>query len=214
MTILFKDTIMIITQVDDFLDSISQGIEIFKLGVKDYLESEMDKFEERRIAIGELENKADDLRRNIESQLYGHSLIPEQRGDVLGLLEHMDNIIDTAKETITQFSIETPEIPAEFNKDFLELSEISAQTCESLVLAARAFFRDVKVAKDHLHKVHFYEKEGDKTADRLKRRIFKLDIDLSRKFHLRYFAHQVDKLSDLAEEVADRLAIIVIKRTM
>ena len=81
-------------------------------------------------------------------------------------------------------------------------------------MAARAFFRDVKVAKDHLHKVHFYEKEGDKTADRLKRKIFKLDIDLSRKFHLRYFAYNVDQLSDLAEEVADRLAIIVIKRTM
>ncbi len=214
MTILFKDTKMLITQVDDYLDAVSQGVEIFRLGVKNYLEREMEKFEDRRKTIGELENKADDLRRSIESQLYAHSLIPEHRGDVLGLLESMDNIIDTAKETITQFSIEKPDIPEEFNKDYLELAEISTQTCESLVLASRAFFRDVNTAKDHLHKVHFSEKEADKIADRLKRKIFALDLELCRKVHLRYFAQHVDKLADIAEEVADRLAIIVIKRTL
>lgn len=213
MTI-FKDTKMLISQVDDYLDSISQGVEIFNLGVKDYIEGEFDRFEDRCTTIGEMERKADDLRRSIENHLYSYSLIPEHRGDVLGLLEHLDNIIDGAKETINQFSIENPDIPPEFNKGFLELAGLSVQACESLIMASRAFFRDVSMAKDHLNRVHLFEKEADKAADALKRHIFKFDMELSRKNHLRYFAHHVDRLADIAEEVADRLAIIVIKRTL
>lgn len=196
------------------MDSISQGLEIFNLGVKDYIEGEFDRFEDHRTTIGEMEHKADDLRRSIENHLYSYSLIPEHRGDVLGLLEHLDNIIDGAKETIDQFSIESPEIPPELNKGFWELAGLSVRACESLIMASRAFFREVSMAKDHLSKVHLFEKEADKAADALKRHIFRFDIDLSRKIHLRYFAHHVDKLADIAEEVADRLAIIVIKRTL
>ena len=133
---------------------------------------------------------------------------------MLGLLESLDNVIDEEKKTLNQFFIENPLIPEEFNKGFDELAGFSVMTCEALVLASRAFFRDVGGAKDHLHKVHLYEKEADKAAGALSRRIFEFDLDLSHKAHLRYFAHHIDNLADIAEEVADRLAIIVIKRTL
>ncbi|MCP4634438.1 MAG: DUF47 family protein [candidate division Zixibacteria bacterium] len=214
MAILFKHTKLLEDQINQFLDSVDQGAIVFKMGVKFYLEGEMSKFEEYREELDELENKADASRRSIESNLYSHSLIPEQRGDVLGLLESMDNVIDTAKETINKFSVECPDIPIELNNDYLELVEATVLSTESLVLAARAFFRDIGAVKDHLHKVHFYEKKADKMADRLKRQIFKMDIDLCKKFHLRNFALHVDEICDQAEAVADRLAIYAIKRTM
>lgn len=212
MAVLFKQTKMLEAQIDGFLDAISQGALIFKRAVKDYLDGENDKLEERIVTIGKLENKADDLRRKIENHLYSHSLIPEHRGDVLGLLESMDNVIDTTKKTLNQFSIETPDIPAELHKDYIELAEMAAMAAESVVLATRAFFRDVNAVKDHLHKVYFYEKEADKIANRLKHHVFQMDIDLSRKIHLSYFVQHVDYPSDRAEEVADRLAIYAIKR--
>ena len=80
--------------------------------------------------------------------------------------------------------------------------------------AARAFFRDVDSVKDNLFKVHHFEKEADRISDNLKRRIFSMDLDLARQTQLRYFAHNVEKVSDRAEEVADRLAIYAIKRNI
>ncbi len=212
MATFFKRSRILETQIDAFLDAISQGAIVFKQAIRDYLEGETEKFEERIVAIGKLEAEADELRRTVESQLYSQSLIPEHRGDVLGLLENMDNVVDTAKTTLNQFSVESPDIPPELNREYTELAETAANAAESIVLATRAFFRDINAVTDHLHKVHFYEKEADKIGNRLKRHVFSLELDLSQKIHLRYFALHIDNLADRAEQVADRLSIYAIKR--
>lgn len=214
MPILFKSTKILETQIDEFLDAVSQGALVFKQGIKSYLENQKVNFEENLISIRDLENRADTLRRRIESHLYTHSLIPEHRGDVLGLLENLDNVIDIAKGSLNYFSVETPDVHIELVKDFDELTDKAALAAESIVLATRAFFRDVNAVKDHLHKVYFYEKEADKIADRLKRQIFNLEIDLSSKMHLTNFVQHVDFLADRSEEVADRLSIYSIKRSV
>ena len=97
MPILFKSTKMLEAQIDEFLDAVSQGALVFKHGIKNYLENQTPNFEENITTIRDLEKKADTLRRRIESHLYTQSLIPEHRGDVLGLLENLDNVIDIAK---------------------------------------------------------------------------------------------------------------------
>ena len=214
MAILFKPTKQLESQIDEFLDAVSQGAIVFIQGIKNYLEGDKENFTDRLANIGKLESNADKLRRTIENRLYTQTLIPEHRGDVLGLLESTDNIIDTMKETLNQIDIECPFIPEELSKGFLELAEMSVQSSESLVCAARAFFKDVKSVKDHLHKVYFYEKEADRLGNKIKKEAFQLDIDLSMKFHLRYFALHIQEVSDKAEDVADRLAIYTIKRTI
>lgn len=213
MDTFFKRTKQLEDRVDDFLDAISEGAIVFQAGVKDYIHGQKTQFEERINQIKLLESKADNLRRFIENELYTHSLIPEHRGDVLGLLESMDEVIDTAKKTLIQFSIEHPEIYEEFHADFLELTEMAVMAVESIVKSTRAFFKDIKAVKNDLHKVSHFEKEADRVEERLKRKIFQQDnMRLSHQMHLRYFAQHVSELADAAENVADRLMIYTIKR--
>ena len=214
MKFLFKNVRALEAQIDDFLDAISEGMLVFKEGIKDYLNKKSDQFEIRIKQIGDYERKADRLRREIENELYSHSLIPEHRGDVLGLLENIDHVINAGKEVLNQFSVEEPDIPSDLHADFLQLTEKSICAAEAIVKAARSFFRDISSVKDSLHKVYFYETEADQVGDQVKRRIFSMDIDLSRKMHLRYFASHVERISDRAEEVADRLSIYTIKRNI
>ncbi|MBU0741496.1 DUF47 family protein [bacterium] len=214
MPILFHQTRELTTKIDAFLDTISEGALVFKQGIDDYLAGNGERFTERCASIKALENKADDLRRTIENQLYRHSLIPESRGDVLGLLEHMDDVINTAKHTINLIMVEQPEMLPEHKTDWIELAETAALTAETVVQAARAFFRDPQCVNESLHKVYFHEKEGDRRAMNLKRKIFATDLDLAHKMHLRYFAQHIDEVSDMAENVADRLSIYAIKRTV
>ncbi len=200
-------------QIDEFLDTVSRGSLTFRNGIQEYLNGEIGHFEETIAEISRLENRADDLRHAIENQLYTHSLIPENRGDVLGLLENIDTVINTEKKTLLQFSVEMPEIPGEYSRDYVALADVCVQAAEAVLTAVRAFFHDFNMVKNYLHKVYFHEKEADKISDRLKRRIFASDLDLSRKIHLRYFALHIENISDHAEDVADRLGISTIKRS-
>ncbi|MCK4754024.1 MAG: DUF47 family protein, partial [Calditrichia bacterium] len=107
-----------------------------------------------------------------------------------------------------------PDIPNVLEKDFLNLTSASIKSAEALVHAIRAFFVEARAVKDHLHKILFFENEADRIGNNLKRKIFQMDLDLSKKFHLRYFTLHIQNVSDRAEEVADRLAIYTIKRTI
>ena len=211
---LFKKTIVLERQIDEFLDLVSESALHFKEGVKYYLSKRFEEFEERLQIVRELEHKADDLRREIESQLYEHTLIPESRGDVLAILENMDNVINRTKSTLLQFSVEQPMIPEKFNQDYIELTDSVVECAQAIVMATRSFFRDINAVRDHINKVIFYEEEADKIAEKLKRKVFRTDLRLSEKFHLRYFALHIDSLADDSEDVADRLAIYTIKRSI
>jgi len=211
---LFRSSKVLESKIDDFLDTVAEGGLVFRAGVTAYLSGCSEDFEAAIVKIDKLESRADKVSQEVEAHLYRNSLIPEHRGDVLGLLENTDNIIDRMKTSLYQFSVERPEIPAEFHADYLKLAEVSCQAAEAVVVSARAFFRDVDAVKDNLYKVHHYEKEADRVGDSLKRKVFASDLELAHKIHLRYFALNVELLSDRAEQVADRLAIYAIKRNM
>lgn len=209
---LLRTTRELATRIDDFMDTVAEGALFYKEGVLAYLEGETETFTARLASLDRAENRADELSQGVEAQLYRNSLIPEHRGDVLALLEHTDEIIDTAKRNLHQFAVECPEIPATFNSRYAALAEVSYQAAEAAIVSARAFFRDAESVQDSLFKVHHFEREADALSDALKRDIFAEPLDLAHKIHLRYFALNVEKVSDQAKDVADRLAIYVIKR--
>jgi predicted phosphate transport protein (TIGR00153 family) len=215
MAILFRSSKALQASVDDYIDTVSQGVLLFQMGVKNYLDKDVTNFESHLKTIDTLEGNADMLRRKIESELYSHALIPEHRGDVLGLLESIDNLIDTAKETLIQFAVELPYIPDDLGTEFKSLTDMSVEAAEHVIKASRAFFKDLLAVSDFNHKVYFYEKEADVISDRIKRKVFRRqDLELAQKIHLRHFAVHIEFLSDEAEAVADRLAIYVIKRSI
>jgi len=215
MAILFRMTKDIEGRIDSYLDTVSEGMIVFGAGVEAYLKGNFERFGERIVTVTKLEGKADQLRRDIENSMYSYSLIPEHRGDVLRLLETIDDVIDAAKKVLRDFQIETPLIPEACIGEFLELTNASCQASEYAVLAARAFFRDLAAVKNHLHKTYFYEREADSLRDSLMVQAFaNPELDLAHKNHLRYFIYKVDKIADDAQEVADGLTISAIKRSL
>ena len=210
----FRRTRALESEIDAFLDKLSESGLLFKRAVQIYLaEGASAAFDEKLQAVNRLESEADKLRRSVITQLYAQTLIPESRGDVLGLLENLDSVLNLQEGTLWNFSIEQPDIPPEFHGDFAVLCDQAVSAFESIVLASRAFFRNIEAVGDHMHKVMFYEKEADKVSTKLKRAIFATDLPLYRKAHLRNFVEHIDNVADRAEDVADRLAIYTIKRS-
>ena len=212
---LFKRTKQLELKVDEILDLVSQSSMAFEQAIDSYLSEGVDtRFNQRLDQLVSLETRGDELGLSVELELYHETLIPDARGDVLTLLEALDGIINSFKGILFYFATETPEIPDELRQDFNDLTKLSCATVEALVLAARAFFRDVQTVNDHIHKVHYYEKEADVLVTKLRREIFQKDLPLANKIHLRFFAERIVWISDMAEEVADKLTIYAIKRTI
>ncbi|MBW7887845.1 MAG: DUF47 family protein [Bacteroidetes bacterium] len=207
-----KKTKKLEAQIDEYLDLVIKGGLIFKLGIKCYLENQTAEFEHHLLELRKAEEDADDLRRNIEIKLYTRTLIPEARGDVLGILESCDKALNTTTETLLEFSVEIPVIVSELKNDFLEISDRSISCLENTVSGIRSYFRNVDAVRDYVTKVQFYRKETNKIAEKIKRTIYRTKSDLSYKMHIRDFAFHIEKIAEQSEDVCDRLSIAIIKR--
>jgi predicted phosphate transport protein (TIGR00153 family) len=202
-------------QVDEFLDLVSESGLIFKMAIAAYLRGDIDAFMKKIEQISKAEHKGDSLTHTLEERLYVQTLIPDSRGDVLELLENLDSLLDNFKGALWQFEIERPDIWPEFHDAFIELVGYVVESVEAVVLSSRAFFKNIAAVSDHMHKVSYWETESDKVASDLQRAIFKRDeMRMSHRLQLRDFAKRVDNIADVSEDVADRLAIYVIKRSL
>lgn len=212
---IFKKQIGVEKQIDEFLDQVIRSSLIFSQGAEAYLTGNSTDFERKLKEIVEVEHAGDDLKRSIQNYLYTKTLIPESREDVLRLLEDMDSLLDRFKGALWRLKIEDLDIEIDFHEDFLRLIKCVAESVEAIVRSARAFFKNIEAVADHLDKVFYWESESDKISTRLQMAIFrKEELRLSHKMLLRELARHLDKIADRAEDVADRLNIYVIKRTL
>ena len=212
---LFGKTRALENKVDEFLDIVSEACIIFQRAVKGYIETGPgEDFDASLEHIATIESRADDLRRTLETELTEQTLIPDLRADVMTLLEGTDRLINVCQGNAYRFSIEVPVFPQEYHKDYLNMVDTACACADSAVMAARAFFRNIDAVRDHTHKVIFLETETDKISTKLKRAIFSSDISKGEKLHLRYFVDRVDELANVAEDVAEAIAIFAIKRSV
>jgi predicted phosphate transport protein (TIGR00153 family) len=214
MTLLFKKTKLLEKKVDEYLDLVLKGAFLFRVGVKFYMEGELDELESRIHALHKCETDGDKLRRDLESDLYTETLIPESRGDVLGLLEACDRVLNMTSETLSQFFIELPYFLPELKEKYINLTDVTMDSIEQMVAAVRAYFKDIVNVRDYIRKVQLSESESDKISRKIKTVVFRADLDLCQKMHMRYFALHIEEIADEAEDVCDRLSIAAIKRSI
>lgn len=213
---LFSKTRALEADIDKFYSLLQENGLHFNGGIKEYVRGEMESFLKRIEEVTRVEKRADELRRDIEYNLYTYMLIPESRGDVLGLLETTDNVINQIKKVLNNFSVERPIIPQDLRRDFVIIGDYTSSIVGELVGASNCFFRNYGTITEHVNKVYYYEGEIDKVENRLKRRIFQEveGLEMAEKIHLRYFTEKAAVVSDLCQEVCERLIIYAIKRTI
>ena len=200
-------------QIEEFLDKVTESTELFSIAFKVYLAEGVDtQFEEFMNKIQATEREGDELRRQIETELYERTLIPDLRSDVIWLIENMDKLTNTCKANLFRLSIQQPEIPDKLRATYIELIDITIDCVDKVVFTARNFFEDHESVADLVREVALLETKADEVSSPLQRRIFDSDLDLSQKMQLRYFVEHFDELANQSEDIADQLAISAIKR--
>lgn len=212
---ILQNKIGIEKQIEEFLNQVSRSGMIFRQGCEYYLTGKMDDFTRKLEEIAACEHAGDDLSRSINEHLFTKTLIPESRGDVMELLENMDSLLDRFKGALWRFEIEKPDLCEEFHDDFRQLVNSVIEANEAVVTSCRAFFTDIASVSRHLHKVSYWESESDKISTKLQTAIFRdKSLRLSHQMQQQDFARHLDKIADRAEDIADRLNIYSIKRSL
>ena len=191
-----------------FLDNILKINNLFKTLLKKYFDQKFDDVQKVTDQISNLESECDALRRDVERRIYSETLIPEIRGDVLGMLENLDKIPGQIQGNAHSFNTEKPNVNPELDKNFIKLCDYASECISLLIEGARSFFVDKNITIEKCLEVSRVESKADKISTDLKKTIFtNSENGLATKVHLKYFVEIMDEVANLSEDVADRLII-------
>lgn len=211
----FRATKVIRAQIDELLDVVSKAALVFKHGMSHVVLSGWDEdADEKFEQTSACETRGDTLHDTIGQSLYTEMLLPDTAGDVLRLLGSLDRLLDEMENSFVVMRIERPSIPVEFHEQWLQCIAQAADAVEQVVVAARSYFRDPQTARDHIHKIHFYEKETQRTALRIIEKVFQSELPLERKMQIRGHIWLIHNLADIADRAGDALAIYAVKRSV
>jgi predicted phosphate transport protein (TIGR00153 family) len=199
--------------VFNYLSQWKKCLENFKNGMEVYLAEGLgEKFDYYVQQVYTTEDRADELRRKVEWEMYSKALLPESRGDILGFLETMDKIPNKAESLLNQIKLQRLEFPKELNPNLERIVALSCETVQLVYDAATKFIN----RSGNIHKladeIDAKETECDHAEQDTIAKIFTMDIDKADKILLKEFIIELGNLTDRAEDVSDRLTLLSVKR--
>ena len=128
------------------------------------------------------------------------------------MLESYDRVPNAAETTLAIIEAERIVIPEKFKPAFRKLVECNLQACRLLRKAATVLFENPKQTAYVQKEVDVKESESDRLERELVTAIFDSDLEKADKLQLRNVAVYLGNISDRAENAADKMGIIAIKR--
>ncbi|AEH50861.1 TIGR00153 family protein [Pseudothermotoga thermarum] len=209
--ILGKKEREIVDKVLNFLDVIGNTLTNLREAIKAYLDSK-DEFQELAEKVRVNEHRADDLRRQIESTMYGGAFLPNFRGDLLGIIESADKVANKAEYVADMLEFERPFIPQELRMNFLRILDLSIETYEALKLSIYYLFEDLDKVGEYVLLTEQKEHEVDVEERKTIKSIFASDIPYPQKLHLKELVRNIADIADRAEDCSDRVEVVSLKR--
>jgi predicted phosphate transport protein (TIGR00153 family) len=197
----------------EYLDALRMTQKHFSTALNTCMEGGVcDNFDLLRDQTHKFEAKADDIREEIKTLMYSKALIPESRGDIMGLLESIDEL-PRILEVILQI-IETQKlaIPDFLLLDIKELVDISMESCDLLFDQVEALFKKKEEIRTLVSKIDRDESHCDNIERRIITKVFDSNINPFQKLQLKEMVNKMGEISDQADRVSRRINIISLKR--
>lgn len=196
-----------------YVKLIGATVREFHKMVVDYM-AEDKVFKEETRHLHDMESEADAVRRNIERELYEGAMLPAWREDWIGLVETLDRVANKGEEAGDFVYLVRPQVPKMLREGMCEMARLT-EDCWLPVskMVDKLIDEDTDVG-DLVRETQQIEGAVDKLQFRLTRQVFKelKTIDRVDQLILMQLIEKLANVSDRIENVADRVAIIAIKR--
>lgn len=210
---LFKKEQQVESLIYDYLDNLKIAQENFVRAMNTYFEKGFcEDFDFLIEQTHKVESRADDIRNDIETMMYAKALIRESRGDILGLLEAMDQIPSLFE--LIRYMIQTQRLvtPDFLVLDIKDLLRVSLECCELLIKQVEALFRKSEGIRSLALTIDNSESHCDHIERRIIAKTFDSDLEPFQKLQLKEMVIQMGEISDQADRVSRRIYIISVKR--
>lgn len=213
MAFLWKKQEKIEHMLEGYFEQTDRCFQMFEKAFQTYQEMGLGaSFDAEMGKTQDFESAADDLRREIEHTLYGRALLPESRGDILGLLESFDRIPGIAESVLYAMSCQRMSIPDSLKPMFTRLVEVNLQAYYLIRKAVDNLMNNPRVTLHNTKDVEKKESESDDVEREIICKVFDTQMETGEKVLYRDLALLIGRISDLCETCADRVSIIAIKR--
>ena len=210
---LFKKEQQVQQLIYQYLDSLKMAQDNFLKAMNVYFQKGFcDEFDFLIEQTHKVESKADDTRYEIETMMYAKALIPESRGDVLGLLEAVDRIPGLFELILYMIQTQRLRTPDFLVLDIKELIRVSLECCDLLIKEVEALFKKSGDIRSLVSNIDNNESHCDHIERRIITRIFDSDVDPFQKLQLKEMVIQLGEISDQADRVSRRVHIVSTKR--
>ncbi len=214
MPFFWKKQKIIEKTIDEYFNRCDHCFNLFEQAFKIFLSQGQDEsFQQAVEKTHEAESSADDLRREIELTLYGKALLPESRGDLLGLLEAYDRLPNVAETVLYTISCQNMVIPKNLIHMVRQLVEVNLQAYYLVRKAVDCLLNNPRTTLHTTKEVDEKESESDRIERKIICEIFSsTDMDNGMKLMLKEMILLIGSIADRAERAADRIGIVAIKR--
>ena len=202
-------------QIAMYNNHVMECVDVFKRTFAEYCDAgERAQLERGYVEAHEDERQADDTRRGLENMMYTEAVFPESRGDILGLIETMDNVANHTESAVRRVLIQHIEIPQEYYSSIINLVEVCHASVVTMIQGEEQLFDSFIDAAVTVGKIDSLESEADTIEEQLIDRIFSGDESDLQKILLRDLVQHLSGVADRAEHVGDRIRIMVAKRSI
>lgn len=213
MPLFWKKQAKIEKMLEDYFKETDNCFQMFEKAFNTFIEMGLGaSFSAEMNKTQDFESAADDLRREIEFTLYGRALLPESRGDILGLLENFDKIPGVAETTLYALSCQKMVIPEDLKEQFLSLVKVNLEAYYLTRKAVDNLMTNPRVTLNTTKAVEKKESESDEVEREIICKVFESEMDSGERVLFRDLAILIGSISDLCETTSDRISIIAIKR--
>ncbi len=143
------------------------------------------------------------------------TLLPSTRSDLINIATACDSVANKCETISLMMVIRKFEMPKVFGERIMKILEITRNQFELLEKAIKKLFSDFnKLMKDHsiLYDIRDLETDVDKVELSLYTDIYEMDLDLAEKNQISQFVELICDISDIIENIADKIQIMLITR--
>jgi predicted phosphate transport protein (TIGR00153 family) len=158
------------------------------------------------------ESKADDQRQEINDLMYGKALIPDSRGDIMGLLAALDVIPHLFENVLYMIQTQRLHLPEMLKVDLQALVDLCLETCDLLYRQTEGLFKKSGRVRELLHTIDTNESHCDHFERTLITKLFDSQIDPFLKLQLKDLILEIGEIANQADRVSKRINIISMKR--
>lgn len=198
--------------IDEHLRKVDECVQSMLSVIENYLQGRIESAESCTSKTQDAESEADEIRRAIVDLLHRGAFLPIFREDVIELVGMVDKIAGHAQACCNFIITQRPEVPDTLREDFLKIARDSAAILPPLQEGVAKLSEDFSITRAKVAEIHDIESAVDKLEFQLSCRIFSTDLALSHKMHLKQLADVIENISDMAEDAAEVLETLIIKK--